>query len=609
MAQIIECPACSTRYKLNKVIPEEGRNVKCARCDHQWMAVPEATLSEPAIAGQDDSDSQASIPQGPVQGPFQDENEDDAQHVPAHAEVDGPEFDDHAAAYGQDEDWQPPVDEGEAGIPEQAGPETVGYGGVEDEEDYAAEDETEAAAESGKGETGGNWWERKPNPLSGERFDEQEFDDEGRESYEDEPVSDIGETAAPVASPSPTDWSSRFMGPSWRGEAEVETEEADDQEAENAEIAIRETFKAALEQPHDEAPEQTSVRADEQEAFREEYKAAWERSDQANPRKAPPVQQPASFPAGGLGGPGLHQSMPVPESLQEKPELDGYYSGEEQTEQTGQTAFEPQRASHAGRNGPFEDGEGDYDDPDEAGFEPVGADLFARRNGLTPQFGEQEEQLSGAYDEDAGVKSPLRSESGLESFDDEPYDDDPFGNPSGQDLTKETTAEDFPPLHHDLGAEETDDYFPAEERGGGGLAVAASWAVFLAAFGGIVVALVNFRQDIVTALPGTIELYRTLGYDASVKQVDFSGVDYRWSQVDGQPTIELKGEVVNITDKTVKVPRVLVNVQNSAGVPVTATANVPTDRLGPGESVTFTLELVAPPEDVTQIELEFAQTD
>jgi hypothetical protein len=70
--------------------------------------------------------------------------------------------------------------------------------------------------------------------------------------------------------------------------------------------------------------------------------------------------------------------------------------------------------------------------------------------------------------------------------------------------------------------------------------------------------------------------------------------------------IEVTGQVVNVTGHTVQVPPVLVNVRDSGGGDsVRATASVQTKELAPRQSASFSLEFVSPPENVTQIELEF----
>ena len=42
---IIECPACSKKFNIDeKLIPEEGRLLKCGNCDHTWFYKKEENL-------------------------------------------------------------------------------------------------------------------------------------------------------------------------------------------------------------------------------------------------------------------------------------------------------------------------------------------------------------------------------------------------------------------------------------------------------------------------------------------------------------------------------------------------------------------------------------
>ena len=43
---IIECPACSKKFNINeKLIPDEGRLLKCGNCDHTWFYKKEENLT------------------------------------------------------------------------------------------------------------------------------------------------------------------------------------------------------------------------------------------------------------------------------------------------------------------------------------------------------------------------------------------------------------------------------------------------------------------------------------------------------------------------------------------------------------------------------------
>ena len=42
---IIECPACSKKFNIDeKLIPDEGRLLKCGNCDHTWFYKKEDNL-------------------------------------------------------------------------------------------------------------------------------------------------------------------------------------------------------------------------------------------------------------------------------------------------------------------------------------------------------------------------------------------------------------------------------------------------------------------------------------------------------------------------------------------------------------------------------------
>ena len=151
----------------------------------------------------------------------------------------------------------------------------------------------------------------------------------------------------------------------------------------------------------------------------------------------------------------------------------------------------------------------------------------------------------------------------------------------------------------------------AESRSGGGsLALAAAWAVFLSVLTGVSLAFVNFRDDIVTALPGMAGLYQIVGLGVQDQQIDFGNVNYRWTVADGKPMIEVKGQVINLTDREITVPRVLINVHDKASTDtVKATATLRSEPLAPHETADFTLEFLSPPKTVGQIELAFSEKE
>jgi hypothetical protein len=123
-------------------------------------------------------------------------------------------------------------------------------------------------------------------------------------------------------------------------------------------------------------------------------------------------------------------------------------------------------------------------------------------------------------------------------------------------------------------------------------------------------AFINFREDIVVALPGMGELYRAVGLGVEEQQIDFGKVNYRWTVADGKPMIEVTGQIVNMADREIAVPRVLINVlDKESGDPVKATATLRSDPLAARETADFTLEFISPSKSISQIELAFAETN
>jgi len=146
--------------------------------------------------------------------------------------------------------------------------------------------------------------------------------------------------------------------------------------------------------------------------------------------------------------------------------------------------------------------------------------------------------------------------------------------------------------------------------GGGGLALAAAWAVFLSVLSGVTLALVTFRDEMVGALPGTSAIYRNIGLTVQDRQIDFGPVSYRWTVTDGKPMIEVTGQIINLTDRETTVPRVLINVRDTENSDaVKATATVRSEPLAAHETAEFTLEFLSPPKTITHIELAFAETE
>ena len=497
MSTIIECPACSTRYKMNKAIPEGGRSVKCARCGHQWRLVPDGYAEEAPETRDEHGNSMA-----------------------AH----------HAAA-------------AQAYMPQ---------GASEGTSEAASEDETGA----------GSWDARREHfaaAMSSIREEQSEASERGhsagpasqRHAWDDfETAADQaanGHEASGASSESAfvdgdTSWADRIQQ-SWR---EEETKQQQRAGVEDPETAVRQALKAALEHPEEPAPStSTSGLA---EPFNDFWQGFASKSDSDD----------ADLAYGNKGAEAV--------------------AAEIESARRSSVIYDANAASHGYATGDETEAAdpGIQSDIAQAFSEPVRKKAFPR------QDFRHDESLT---DYDAGLA-------------DQELPADAGDQPGGDFLDRDAAA-----IQAEL---EGFGHLPYEEPRYGGLALVAAWAVFLSLVSGITLALVNFRDNVMTALPGTTKLYRAVGFDITDRRIDFGDVSYRWSVANGKPMVEVRGQVINRTDRQISVPRVQINVRDRQTADVMkALAPVRSEPLAAREIADFTLELVLPSRTVSQIELEF----
>jgi hypothetical protein len=597
---------------MNKPIPEGGRSVKCARCGHQWRLAPENAFEETELLGEeaDTQDTAGAEPQDPFDRAAdyvrQARGGGAGAAAPSTAEPDMEQQatewlarrDHHAAAISTLS--QPDIGGYDpAAVPSEPEPDVESHdfeAHAEGEaEPDAAEAEAEAEDEAQPASSGESWWQRfranarsaepAPRPAP-ERFSAPQAADE-----EDEPADepDQPEAAAqPVAEAQGFEaddgeneikWP-EFSAKAWR-ESSSPVPDVSEPDFEEAEAEIREALRSALEQPVEPAAPAFS-KADEQ-AIRGDggWRSRWDLGSADQPDSAAPQEPLRTAPT---------ERFSFGSNFGADPDAD---ADREEDEDENEAPF---RLSGAHAKFPVygarlqeEEDEADEDAaPHDAGFDS---------------------DIEGAFRANPLPKRPAMADNG--HFDDqEPIPD--FGSTfderfaRGDEDTELVDDFDMDAAALQARLESTDLEAYQQTRSYGGLAIAAAWAVFFSIVSGIALAFVSFRQDIMASLPGTRSLYHTLGFAVADNSVDFSDVSYRWTTVEGKPMIEVTGQVVNVSDNTVKVPRVLINVRDGARRdPVTATASVQAELLPPRASTNFSLEFVSPSKDINQIELEF----
>jgi hypothetical protein len=389
-------------------------------------------------------------------------------------------------------------------------------------------------------------------------------------------------------------WASRLMRP-WRAKFGSAGRGAVS-EPEDTEIAIREALKAALEQPSEAAgrinpfEEPMPERSDQRFGPGERIGVGSTDGEAPAVQRYDPGDRWAASKFAGPERPSLPFARLEAQRTEDEPEDEEEHDPPFRL--TGRNANAPIfGATDARAYEKYEEESEPDDGPDEDALE---ADRTAALGFRAEQHGQDDEEATAA---------------GMAAYDETREDfrdlyDEQFHADRGDRMLNDRLEEDLADLRSELEGTHLATY--ERKYRFSGLAIAAAWAVFLSLISGVVLALVSFRQEIMVALPGTTDLYRGLGFEVADSGVDFADVSYRWTSADGKPMIQVTGQVVNITDRPVKVPRVLVNVRDAIGTDaVQATASVPRDELAPRESANFTLEFVSPPENVAQIELEF----
>src|SRR5262245_25109572 len=132
--------------------------------------------------------------------------------------------------------------------------------------------------------------------------------------------------------------------------------------------------------------------------------------------------------------------------------------------------------------------------------------------------------------------------------------------------------------------------------------IAAAIVVLVAALGGIVLG----RSKIVQIAPQTASLFSAVGLPVNLRGLVFDNVRTTGEVHEGVPVLIVEGTIVNVTDKTVEVPRLRFAMRNRGGQEIYAWTSV-TGRsiLAPGETATFRTRLASPPGEGREVVVRF----
>jgi len=140
------------------------------------------------------------------------------------------------------------------------------------------------------------------------------------------------------------------------------------------------------------------------------------------------------------------------------------------------------------------------------------------------------------------------------------------------------------------------------------LAVVVGWIALIAAILAIGYSAVRYRQEISVIWPQSAGVYSSLGMKVNAHGIDFSHVDYRRENEDGQTVLAVTGNIVNSGSRELPVPQnVRVTLSDSSNHELyhwNFTPNVQTMK--PGQSSPFLTRLSSPPAAARHLEVRFA---
>jgi predicted Zn finger-like uncharacterized protein len=134
----------------------------------------------------------------------------------------------------------------------------------------------------------------------------------------------------------------------------------------------------------------------------------------------------------------------------------------------------------------------------------------------------------------------------------------------------------------------------------------ASVPVLIVVLLAVILGALQGRVALVRNFPQTASLFSMIGMPVNLRGLNFMDVKSRGEFVDGAIVLVVEGTIVNLTPRTLEVPRLRFALRNGLGHEVYAwTALPPKTVLGSGDGLPFRTRLAAPPPDGRDVIVRF----
>jgi predicted Zn finger-like uncharacterized protein len=122
----------------------------------------------------------------------------------------------------------------------------------------------------------------------------------------------------------------------------------------------------------------------------------------------------------------------------------------------------------------------------------------------------------------------------------------------------------------------------------------------------LMIGAVHQREMLVRRVPQTAALFQLIGLPVNLRGIEIRNVASRMIDDNGINILVIDGDLVNVTRKTVDVPRLRLSVTSDKGEEIYVwTVQSDKPSLGPGETVNFRRRLAAPPQEGQGVRVRF----
>jgi hypothetical protein len=116
----------------------------------------------------------------------------------------------------------------------------------------------------------------------------------------------------------------------------------------------------------------------------------------------------------------------------------------------------------------------------------------------------------------------------------------------------------------------------------------------------------EYREGVVRAAPRFAALYELAGIGVNIRGMEFANVVVGREYDNGLPVLAVRGEIVNVAQRSLDVPRVRFGLRDNSRQEIYHwSVAVASDRLAPDERASFVTRLAAPPAAARDVELRF----